>query len=103
MTPDRIFRALGDPARLAIVELLLERDGQALFELCARLIAAGTAITRQGVAKHIAVLVDADIIEVVRDGRTTRHRLVPSTLAIARQWLEAVDSTPSNQPTQEQP
>ena len=87
MTADEIFRALGDPARLALVEFLRERDDQALFELCTRLIARGHSISRQGVAKHLAVLVDAGLIETVRDGRTTRHRLRPAALAPARAWL----------------
>lgn len=83
-----MFRALGDPVRLAIVQHLLERDGQALFEICTRLIAAGTAMTRQGVTKHLAVLIDAGVITTARDGRTTRHYLSLDAIAAARLWLD---------------
>ncbi len=94
VTPDQIFRALGDPVRLQIIDLLVERDGQALFELCGRLISGGTSITRQGVAKHLAVLVDAEIVEIEREGRITRHHLRHSAIAEARAWLDHLDPQP---------
>lgn len=90
MVPDQIFRALGDPVRLQIVTLLSEHDGQALFELCTRLMSGGTSITRQGVAKHLAVLVEAEVIEIEREGRITRHYVRHATLANAREWLGAL-------------
>ncbi len=88
MLPDEIFRALADPARVAIVEELRERDGQALFELCGRLVMRrGSDITRQAVSKHLAVLADAGIVVARREGRTVRHSLTPGGLAPARDWL----------------
>ncbi|UYN83141.1 MAG: helix-turn-helix transcriptional regulator [Microcella sp.] len=101
MAPDQIFRALGDPVRLAIVGMLLDRDGQALFEICTRLIAHGMSITRQGVAKHIAVLVDAGVVRAERDGRTTRHHLELDALATARRWFEPLPAPNPSRPTQE--
>lgn len=88
VTHDLIFRALGDPIRVAIVDELRERDNQALFELCTRLITKrGFAVSRQAVSKHLALLSEAGVIETVRDGRTTRHRLQHATLDTARAWL----------------
>ena len=95
MTPDQVFRALGDPVRLQIVTLLSERDGQALFELCTRLMSSGTSITRQGVAKHLVVLVDAELIRVEREGRISRHYLQNATLADARDRLVSLTTTPT--------
>lgn len=94
MTPDLVFRALGDPTRLAIVDELRGRDGQALFELCTRLITKrGIAVSRQAISKHLALLSEAGVIEAVRDGRTTRHRLQSAALDTARAWLAGEESS----------
>jgi DNA-binding transcriptional ArsR family regulator len=85
---DRLFRALGDPSRLAIVEELRERDDQSQFELCARLMTKRQiSVSRQAVSKHIGVLVDAGIVTIDRRGRTTVHHLERSTLAALGAWF----------------
>jgi DNA-binding transcriptional ArsR family regulator len=85
---DRLFRALGDPSRLAIVEELRERNDQSLFELCGRLMTKRQiSISRQAVSKHIGVLVDAGVVTVDRAGRTTVHHLEASSLATLQVWL----------------
>jgi DNA-binding transcriptional ArsR family regulator len=90
---DSIFNALGDPTRLAIVEELVERDSQSLFELCARLMTGrDLSMSRQAVAKHLAVLRDAGLIEVSSVGRTTMHRLNRETLRKAGEWLSALST-----------
>ena len=91
--PDLIFRALGDLKRVAIVDELRERDDQALLELCTRLITKrGIAVSRQAVSKHLALLIEAGVVETARDGRTTRHRLQPAALNTARAWLAGEES-----------
>lgn len=46
---DDLCAALADPTRRLLLDELADRDGQALFELCTRLITRhGIAITRQG-------------------------------------------------------
>ena len=85
---DAIFKALGDPVRLAIVDGLIARDGQSLFEIVTRLVMVhGFSLSRQAVSKHIAVLEGAGIVEIDRVGRTTVHRLNTEALASARAWL----------------
>ena len=85
---DAIFKALGDPVRLAIVDGLVARDGQSLFEIVTRLVMVhGFSLSRQAVSKHIAVLEGAGIVEIDRVGRTTVHRLNTVALASARAWL----------------
>ena len=90
---DRIFDALGDPTRVAIVVELAKRDNQTLFELCTRLVHRGPGMSRQAIAKHLAVLKAAGLISATSVGRTSVHRLERSALADAQQWLSTVIAT----------
>lgn len=85
---DTIFKALGDPVRLAIVDELVSRDGQSLFEIVTRLVVVhGFSLSRQAVSKHITVLESTGLVDIDRVGRTTLHRLNTEALASARAWL----------------
>jgi DNA-binding transcriptional ArsR family regulator len=84
---DSVFRALGDPARIALVEELGARNDQTLFELCVRLIERGHSMSRQAIAKHLAVLRDAGIVRQTVSGRTTIHHLDTAELQAARAWV----------------
>jgi Predicted transcriptional regulators len=67
---DAIFRALGDPNRRIILDELAERSEMTLFELTTRLIMKhNLSITRQGIAKHLAVLEEAGLVHSVRRGK----------------------------------
>ena len=94
---DRIFDALGDPTRVAIVLSLTERDRQTLFELCTRLLDAGRPMSRQAVARHVAVLTAAGLVSVTTVGRTSVHRLEPSALLAAQEWLTTLITTDSKE------
>lgn len=85
---DVVFKALADGTRRAILDELVERDGQTLFELCARLIGVhGLTSSRQAVSQHIAVLEAAGLVSVRREGRYTFHHVDTSPLtAIAERW-----------------
>ena len=62
VTVGDVFRALADPTRRLIVDELSERDGQTLFELCARLsMRHGVASTRQAISQHLDVLEEAGL------------------------------------------
>lgn len=88
---DGIFNALGDPTRVAIVAELASRDRQSLFELCTRLLDShGLGMSRQAIAKHIAVLRDAGVVTVEQVGRTSVHSLDRTALERAREWLSAM-------------
>ena len=85
---DDVFKALGDPVRVAIVDTLAARGDQSLFELCARLVATNdVTMSRQAVSKHLGVLESAGIVRMTRSGRTTLHSLEPGVLRDARDWL----------------
>ena len=85
---DAIFKALGDPVRLVIVDELVARNDQSLFEIVTRLVMThGFSISRQAVSKHLSVLEGAGLVQIDRVGRTTMHRLNTEALASARAWL----------------
>ena len=75
-----VFRALGDPVRLVLVDELARRNDQTLFELYIRLINRGHSLSRQAVAKHVAALRDAGLVHLTTSGRTTIHHLDPTVL-----------------------
>ena len=84
-----VFEALSTPARRAIVDELHERDGQTLFELCARLtMNHGLGLTRQAISQHLDVLESAGLVTTRREGRYKFHYLDTAPLqAIVDRWL----------------
>jgi DNA-binding transcriptional ArsR family regulator len=84
-----VFRALADPTRRTILDELSERDGQTLFEICARLATKhGLGSTRQAIAQHLDVLEEAGLVETRRAGRYKLHHLNTRPLEqIADRWL----------------
>ena len=83
---DAIFSALADERRRSVVELLARSDRGATPTELARAL----PVTRQAVAKHLASLQDAGLVEVSRSGREARYALTPAPLAEAIAWIERV-------------
>ncbi|MDQ1396193.1 MAG: hypothetical protein QOG64_1452 [Acidimicrobiaceae bacterium] len=83
-----VFKALADPTRRAVLDELTERDGQTLFELCARLAAKhGMGSTRQAISQHIDLLESAGLVRTEREGRYKFHHLDTAPLRqIADRW-----------------
>jgi DNA-binding transcriptional ArsR family regulator len=82
---DTVFRALADPTRRRLLDLLFERDGQTVGELCE---AVGDRMTRFGVMKHLAVLEEADLVVGVRQGRAKHLHLNPVPIEqVANRWI----------------
>ena len=83
-----VFEALAAPARRAILDELQERDGQTLYELCARLtMKRGLDLTRQAISQHLDVLESAGLITTERQGRYKFHHIDPTPLrAIIERW-----------------
>src|ERR1700710_2827547 len=81
---DRVFKALADPSRRFLLDLLFARDGRTLSELEAEL-----TMTRFGVMKHLKVLEEADLVVTRRRGREKLHFLnvVPIRLVHDR-WID---------------
>ena len=71
-----------------ILDELQERNGQTLFELCARLISRhGLSSSRQAISQHLDVLEAAGLVRTRREGRYKFHDLDTSPLkAITDRW-----------------
>jgi DNA-binding transcriptional ArsR family regulator len=78
---DRVFFALSDPVRRAILERL---DGRALL---VSELAAPFRISLQAVSRHIQVLVRAGLIEQERTGRISRCSLLTGPVYAAAVWI----------------
>ena len=84
-TTGRVFDALADPNRRYVLEALAERETATATELAAEL-----PVTRQAVAKHLAALNDAGLVERRRRGRETLYELTPGPLGEAMDWMAGV-------------
>jgi ArsR family transcriptional regulator, cadmium/lead-responsive transcriptional repressor len=77
-----VFAALADPTRREVVRLLAERPG-----LTASGLADELPVSRQAIAKHLAILDAAGLAEAEREGRETRYRLTPAPMNDAMAWM----------------
>ena len=79
------FKALADPTRRFLLDLLFERDGRTLSELEAEL----PEMTRFGVMKHLRVLEDAGLVVTRREGREKLHFLNPVPIRLIHdRWID---------------
>jgi DNA-binding transcriptional ArsR family regulator len=85
-----VFKALADPTRRLILDELTERNGQTLFEICARLTMKHQVVSsRQAVSQHLDVLEAAGLVAVRRAGRYKFHDLRTEPLhGIVGRWLK---------------
>jgi DNA-binding transcriptional ArsR family regulator len=80
---DLLFKALADPSRRKLLDLLHAHDGRTLSELCKHL-----DMTRQGVTQHLDALQAANMVTTVRRGREKLHFLNPVPLQeIYERWI----------------
>ncbi|MEM6783239.1 MAG: autorepressor SdpR family transcription factor [Bacteroidota bacterium] len=90
----RLFYALNDPTRRAILDLLRVRS------ITAGEIAAAFAATTPTISHHLRVLADADLVVAEKQGRYLHYHLQTTVLEEAIQWLlalrraEAADGPP---------
>jgi DNA-binding transcriptional ArsR family regulator len=78
---NRVFHALGDPTRRAIVERLSEKP------LSVSLLAKPLAITLAAVVQHLQVLEKSGLIHTEKVGRVRTCHIEPSGLSVVEQWL----------------
>ena len=81
-----IFRALGDPIRLEMVQRL--RQGS---RCTISVVSEGLGITRQGARKHLQVLADANIVALHPEGRDVLVSLEPIALDQAKQFITEIE------------
>jgi DNA-binding transcriptional ArsR family regulator len=84
MDDDVVFKALADPSRRLLLDVLFERDGRTLTELDGEL-----AMTRFGVMKHLRVLEEAGLVASRKQGREKLHFLNPVPIReIHDRWID---------------
>jgi uncharacterized protein YndB with AHSA1/START domain/DNA-binding transcriptional ArsR family regulator len=84
---EAVFRALADVSRRQLLDELNQDNGQSMKDLC-----TGLDMSRQAVAKHLAVLEAAGLITTLRRGREKLHYLNPAPInEIADRWISRYD------------
>ena len=87
ITPDILFKTLGDPTRRAIFERL-RRDGeQTVHALTCR-----SGVSQPAVSKHLGVLKIAGLVRDRRAGRETHYRAEPQGLTPMIDWMSLYDA-----------
>ena len=76
------FRALADPQRLEIIELLWEGGEQPVATLV-----AGLPIAQSGVSRHLRILRESGFVQVRADGQKRLYSLRPEPFEELDQWL----------------
>jgi DNA-binding transcriptional ArsR family regulator len=84
---DELWSAIGDPTRRRMLDLLLA-DGEGT----ATTLGQQLPVTRQAVAKHLAVLDRVGLVRATPAGRERRYRVDEAQLARAAAQLESVGS-----------
>ena len=80
---DKVFKALSDPSRRHLLDILHASNGQTLGELCEHM-----EMTRQAVTKHLLLLESANLVAVVWRGREKLHYLNPVPISeIFERWV----------------
>jgi DNA-binding transcriptional ArsR family regulator len=83
MDADKVFKALGDPTRRRLLDLLHEKNGQTLGQLCENL-----DMARQSATQHIDLLEAANLVSTVKRGREKLHFINPVPLHdIYERWV----------------
>src|ERR1700758_4757178 len=82
----QVFAALADPTRRAILAALAAGGPATATDLAARL-----PITRQAIAKHLALLAEAGLVTAEPgERRRVRYRLDSAPMQVAQQFLAAL-------------
>ena len=88
MDDDLVFKALGDPTRRKLLDLLCEKNGQTLGQLCEHL-----QMTRQSATQHLGLLEAAHLVTSVRRGREKLHFINPVPLHdIYERWVRKFET-----------
>ena len=83
MDDDAVFKALADRSRRLLLDRLYRNNGQSLGDLC-----EGLEMSRQAVAKHLAILEAANMVSVHWQGREKLHYLNPVPIGeIVTRWV----------------
>src|SRR5207248_5427154 len=78
---DRVFHALSDPTRRAIIERLSEGP------ISVSRLATPLAITLAAVVQHLQILEESGLVHTEKAGRVRTCRIEPAGLSVAEQWI----------------
>ena len=96
-----VCRALGDPARLRVLEHLAQQDGaccEALGSVCACDLEGVTGLAQPTVSHHMKCLVSAGLVRARKRGRWTYYGLEPNALEDLRSLLARLGSSAASPP-----
>ena len=80
---DKVFKALADPSRRRLLDLLHRENGQTVTALSGHM-----DMTRQAVTQHLQLLEEANLVAIVWQGREKLHYLNPVPLReIHERWI----------------
>ena len=82
----KVFNALSDPTRRGIISTLTINGEHTATQLTQNM-----QITRQGVTKHLGILLDAGLISTDKRGREVYYNLTPEPLTQATQWITEIE------------
>ena len=87
---DLVLRAINDPIRRSIIDLLSDGESRSLFSVCVELGQNHDIhISRQAMTKHLNVLESARLVEIQWKGRTKLHSLDTRPIkALGKGWLK---------------
>jgi DNA-binding transcriptional ArsR family regulator len=83
--PARVFSALGDETRLALVAKLSGGEPRSISQLT-----RGSRLTRQAITKHLRVLEKVEVVRSVRAGRESLFELNPEPIEEIKKYLACV-------------
>lgn len=83
MDEDKVFKALADPTRRRLLDLLFERNGQSLGQLCDHL-----DMARQSATQHLEILEAANLVTSIKRGRERLHYINPVPIhEVYERWV----------------
>ena len=83
MDADKVFKALADPSRRRLLDLLFEKNGQTLGQLCEHM-----DMARQSATQHLGILEEASLVSTVRRGREKLHFINPVPIhEVYERWV----------------
>ena len=88
MDDANVFRALADASRRRLLDRLHANNGQTLGDLCQNM-----EMSRQAVAKHLAILEEANLVATLWRGREKLHFINPVPInGIAERWISKFEA-----------
>ena len=84
MNDEKVFKALGDASRRKLLDILFEKNGQSLGQLCEHL-----DMARQSASQHLEILEAANLVSTVKRGREKLHFINPVPIhEVYERWVK---------------